>query len=237
MSSSSVHVGCSKSKLNGLGQTDSSLMASVASLDSTIGLRLMPELLGLDAPVPVAVDAGSEGEVTCTDARKLQDSNPSPNIRETNEKPSANYFRDSSSGNNDPLSFLPSGFLERTKGQGFVVSHWAPQVEVLGHRATGGFLTHCGWFSTVESIVHGVAIIAWPLFSEQRMIAAILADGMRVRPKVDDESGVVEKDEVANAVKSLMGENEGREIHERMRVLKDEAAAAIKQDGSSTINP
>ncbi|KAL4336850.1 hypothetical protein AHAS_Ahas12G0051400 [Arachis hypogaea] len=206
MSSSSVHVGCSKSKLNGLGQTDSSLMASVASLDSTIGLRLMPELLGLDAPVPVAVDAGSEGEVT-----------------------------DSSSGNNDPLSFLPSGFLERTKGQGFVVSHWAPQVEVLGHRATGGFLTHCGWFSTVESIVHGVAIIAWPLFSEQRMIAAILADGMRVRPKVDDESGVVEKDEVANAVKSLMGENEGREIHERMRVLKDEAAAAIKQDGSSTV--
>ncbi|XLS87156.1 hypothetical protein HN51_037322 [Arachis hypogaea] len=86
LTSSSVHVGCSKSKLNGLGQTGSSLMASVASLDSTIGLRLMPELLGLDAPVPVAVDAGSEGEVTCADARKLRDSNPSPNIRFTSSR-------------------------------------------------------------------------------------------------------------------------------------------------------
>ncbi|KAL4344654.1 hypothetical protein AHAS_Ahas11G0200000 [Arachis hypogaea] len=64
LTSSSVHVGWSKSKLNGLGQIGSSLMASVASLDSTIGLRFMPELLGLDAPVPVAFDAGSEGEVT-----------------------------------------------------------------------------------------------------------------------------------------------------------------------------
>ncbi|KAL4389667.1 hypothetical protein AHAS_Ahas03G0068000 [Arachis hypogaea] len=40
-------------------------------------------LLGLDAPVPVAIDAGSEGEVTCADARKLRDLNPSPNIRFT----------------------------------------------------------------------------------------------------------------------------------------------------------
>ncbi|MED6207578.1 hypothetical protein PIB30_036983 [Stylosanthes scabra] len=156
-------------------------------------------------------------------------------LREPNEIPSANYFKDSSC--NDPRSFLPCGFLERTKGQGLVVPHWAPQVEVLAHRATGGFLTHCGWFSTVESIVQGVPIIAWPLFSEQRTIAVILGDGMRVaiRAKVDEESGVVGKDEIADAVKSLMVGNEGMEIRERMRVLKDEAAAAIKEDGSSTV--
>ncbi|MED6122300.1 hypothetical protein PIB30_038594 [Stylosanthes scabra] len=156
-------------------------------------------------------------------------------LREPNEIPSANYFRDSSC--DDPLSFLPAGFLERTIGQGLVVPNWAPQVEVLGHRATGGFLTQCGWFSTVESIVHGVPIIAWPLFSEQRTIGVILADGMRVaiRPKADEESGVVGKDEIANAVKSLIVGNEGMEIRERMRVLKDEAAAAIKEDGSSTV--
>ncbi|KAL1354599.1 hypothetical protein HN51_006670 [Arachis hypogaea] len=57
-------------------------------------LRPMPELLGLDAPVPVAVDAGSEGEVTCADARKLRDPNPSPNIRFT----SSRSGKDSSGG-------------------------------------------------------------------------------------------------------------------------------------------
>ncbi|RYR52627.1 hypothetical protein Ahy_A06g027514 [Arachis hypogaea] len=46
----------------------------------------MPELLGLDAPVPVAVDAGSEGKVTCADAQKLRDPNPSLNIRFTNSR-------------------------------------------------------------------------------------------------------------------------------------------------------
>ncbi|RYR35831.1 hypothetical protein HN51_030525 [Arachis hypogaea] len=49
-------------------------------------LRPMPELFGLNVPVPVAVDADSERKVTCTDARKLQDPNPSPSIRFTSSR-------------------------------------------------------------------------------------------------------------------------------------------------------
>ncbi|AET01195.1 putative hydroquinone glucosyltransferase [Medicago truncatula] len=156
-------------------------------------------------------------------------------VREPNDIASAIYF-DVSNSKKDPLSFLPKGFLERTNKQGFLVSNWAPQVEILSHKAIGGFVTHCGWFSTLECVVNGVPIVAWPLFAEQRMNATILADGIKIaiRPTIDNVSGVVEKVEIVNVLKRLIVD-EGIEIRRRMKVLKDAAANAMKVDGSSII--
>ena len=157
-------------------------------------------------------------------------------VREPNDIASAIYF-DVSNTKKDHLSFLPKGFLERTKNQGFLVSNWAPQVEILSHKAIGGFVTHCGWFSTLECVVNGVPIVAWPLFAEQRMNATILADGIKIaiRPNIDNVSVVVERVEIVNVLKRLMVGDEGIEIRGRMKVLKDAAADAMKIDGSSII--
>ncbi|RYR54747.1 hypothetical protein Ahy_A06g030030 isoform B [Arachis hypogaea] len=137
--------------------------------------------------------------------------------------------------NVDPLSFLPRGFLERTKGQGLVLVNWAPQTQILSHSSTGGFLTHCGWNSTLESIVMGVPMITWPLFAEQRMNAVLLTEGLKVglRPKFNS-NGIVERDEIAMVVKGLMVGEETNGIRQRIRELKDAAADALKEDGSST---
>ncbi|CAJ1779880.1 unnamed protein product [Sphenostylis stenocarpa] len=135
----------------------------------------------------------------------------------------------------DPLQFLPHGFLERTKEQGLVVPSWAPQIQVLGHSATGGFLSHCGWNSVLESVVQGVPVIAWPLFAEQSLNAAMLTNDLKVavRPKIN-HSGLAEREEIAKVVRGLMEEKEGKEIRKRMELLKIAAANAIKEDGSST---
>ncbi|KAG4912616.1 hypothetical protein JHK82_053205 [Glycine max] len=137
--------------------------------------------------------------------------------------------------NDDPLKFLPHGFLERTKEQGLVITSWAPQTQILSHTSTGGFVTHCGWNSTVESIVAGVPMITWPLCAEQRMNAALVTEGLRVglRPKFRENDGIVEKEETAKVVKNLLGD-EGKGIRQRIGKLKDAAADALKEHGRST---
>ena len=135
----------------------------------------------------------------------------------------------------DPLNYLPSGFLERTKDQGLVVPSWAPQIEVLNHKSTFGFLSHCGWNSTLESIVNGKPVIAWPLFAEQKMNALLLCDSLKValRPTAN-EKGLAEGKEVAKVIKTLKDSEEGIQIRKRMEELQDAAAEALKEDGSST---
>ncbi|CAJ1948892.1 unnamed protein product [Sphenostylis stenocarpa] len=135
----------------------------------------------------------------------------------------------------DPVQFLPSGFLERTKEQGVFIPSWAPQIEVLRHSSVGGFLTHCGWNSTLESVVHGVPLITWPLFAEQRMNAVVLCEGLKVgvRPRVS-ENGLVEREEIVEVIKYLMEGEEGRQMGKRMKELAVSATNALKEDGSST---
>ncbi|TKY68956.1 Hydroquinone glucosyltransferase [Spatholobus suberectus] len=136
--------------------------------------------------------------------------------------------------NENPLEFFPYGFLERTKEQGLVIPSWAPQIEILSHSSIGGFMSHCGWNSTLESVLQGVPLIAWPLFAEQRMNAVMLSDGLKValRPKVSG-NGMVEKEEVAEVIKSLM-EVEGKKMSKIMKVFKEAAIDALKEDGCST---
>lgn len=145
----------------------------------------------------------------------------------------ANFFNEESQS--DPYNFLPKGFVDRTKGRGLLVPSWAPQAQILSHGSTGGFLSHCGWNSILESVVNGVALVAWPLYAEQRMNAVMVTEDMKVavRPKAN-ERGLVERHEIARVVKVLMEGEEGKKLRYKMKDLKEAAAKALAEDGSST---
>nr|POF23411.1 hydroquinone glucosyltransferase [Quercus suber] len=135
---------------------------------------------------------------------------------------------------NNPLAALSKGFIKRTKEEGLVVPSWAPQAQVLGHNSTGGFLSHCGWNSTLESIMQGIPKIAWPLFAEQRMNAILLTGVLKValRPKAN-EKGLVDQEEIAKVRKGLMVGEEGKKVHNHMKNLKIAAEKALSPNGSS----
>ncbi|XP_037429068.1 hydroquinone glucosyltransferase-like isoform X3 [Triticum dicoccoides] len=135
----------------------------------------------------------------------------------------------------DPLAWLPEGFLERTRGRGLAVPAWAPQVRVLSHPATAIFVSHCGWNSALESAASGVPMVAWPLYAEQRMNAALLEGtlGVALRPRAREDGGVVAREEVAAAVNELMEGESGRAVRRRAEDLQRAAARAWSPDGSS----
>ncbi|KAK9948695.1 hypothetical protein M0R45_004260 [Rubus argutus] len=101
-------------------------------------------------------------------------------VRPPTTKSADSAFFTSGNGDGDHSSYLPEGFLTRTRDVGMVVPLWAPQVDILGHPSVGGFFSHCGWNSTLESVTNGVPMIAWPLYAEQRMNATLLTEELGV---------------------------------------------------------
>ncbi|KAF3448097.1 hypothetical protein FNV43_RR08807 [Rhamnella rubrinervis] len=89
---------------------------------------------------------------------------------------------------------VPEELLEETKTRGYVVG-WAPQEEVLEHPAVGGFLTHGGWNSTMESVVAGVPMICWPRHADQQVNSTYVSEVWKIGLDMKDvsERKVVEK--------------------------------------------
>ncbi|KQK05280.1 anthocyanidin 5,3-O-glucosyltransferase [Brachypodium distachyon] len=131
-------------------------------------------------------------------------------------------------------SVLPDGFLERTSSHGLVVKLWAPQVDVLRHRAIGAFVTHCGWNSVLEALMAGVPMLCWPLYAEQKMNKVLMVEEMKVGVElVGWQQRLVKASELEGKVRLIMDSEEGRELRLRAAAHKEGAAAAWDDGGSS----
>jgi len=138
-------------------------------------------------------------------------------------------------GEADLDALLPEGFLERTKDRGLVIKTWAPQVDVLNHPATGAFVTHCGWNSTLEAVAAGVPMLCWPLAAaEQKMNKVFVTDDMGIGVEMEGyKEGFIKAEEIEAKLRLVLECEEGRKLRERAMELKKEAEEAVQDGGSS----
>ncbi|KAM3383469.1 zeatin O-glucosyltransferase [Capsicum galapagoense] len=128
---------------------------------------------------------------------------------------------------------LPEGFEEKVVGKGMVVN-WAPQLEILRHSSTGGFLSHCGWNSCIESISMGVPLATWPVSYDQPSnaiyVTNVLKIGISVRSWAHREE-LVTATTIEKAVKTLMGSTEGEEMRQWAVELSKKIKSAVSHGG------
>lgn len=129
---------------------------------------------------------------------------------------------------------IPSGFEERTSGRALVVS-WAPQLKVLGHPSTTGFVTHCGWNSVMESVSMGVPMLGCPFFADQAMNNRLLVEVWKVGLEFKRRANLsMERHEVAKKVRMLASRDS--ELSIAAQRWKHVARRAIEHGGSSHNN-
>ncbi|KAJ3695299.1 hypothetical protein LUZ60_000676 [Juncus effusus] len=144
--------------------------------------------------------------------------------------------------------WMPTEFEESMKREkkGLIIRGWAPQVLILNHQAVGGFVTHCGWNSTVEAISAGLPMVTWPLSSDQiyneKLIVEILRIGVAIGAKQMGKSFEAKQFVDATTIKDIIGKVMGGGVEEveamkqRAKELKEKARKALLKDGSSYVD-
>ncbi|XP_060196640.1 UDP-glycosyltransferase 92A1-like [Lycium barbarum] len=142
-----------------------------------------------------------------------------------------------------PEEWLPEGFIQKNQEneqRGLIVLNWAPQVEILIHESTGGFLSNCGWNSVLESLINGVPLIGWPMAADQFFNAKFLEEEVGVcvemaRGTTFDVSygDIIEKIELVMGTESEKGKRLRGKVCEVKEMIKDAARDEDDYKGSS----
>ncbi|XP_059298435.1 7-deoxyloganetic acid glucosyltransferase-like [Lycium ferocissimum] len=120
---------------------------------------------------------------------------------------------------------------EGCQENGYIVS-WAPQKRILAHPAIGGFLTHSGWNSTLESIVEGKPMICWPHNVDQRVNSRLVNKLWQIGLDMKD---CCDRFTIERMIKDLMCTKRD-EFKKSAENLSKLAKLSVGEVGSSTHN-
>jgi UDP:flavonoid glycosyltransferase YjiC (YdhE family) len=130
-------------------------------------------------------------------------------------------------------------FREEFGEKGKIVK-WCSQIEVLSHSSLGCFFTHCGWNSTLESLVSGVPMVAFPQWTDQKTNAKLVEDVWKIGVRLDgkvNEDGIVGREEIRKCLEVVMGSGEkGEEMKKNAKKWKELAREAGKEGGPAEKN-
>jgi len=138
---------------------------------------------------------------------------------------------------------LPEGFVEETKDQGLVIP-WSSQLKVLSHPSVGGFLTHCGWNSILESLWLGIPMLAFPLLTDQCVNRRLIVEEWGVAIDLGENSRIFQnnkallgREEIARTLKKFMDLEETDKLRLNIEPMRKVVKEAVMLDrGSSNKN-
>ncbi|KAL9249730.1 7-deoxyloganetin glucosyltransferase-like protein [Drosera capensis] len=130
----------------------------------------------------------------------------------------------------DYSTTLPTDFLELTKERG-LLAPWCDQESVLRHPAVGGFLSHAGWNSMLESMSCGIPMICWPFFADQQTNTWFSCEKWGIAMEIDSE---VTRHKVEKQVRELMEGEKGKDMRKKAKEWKRLAHEAIAPPAGSS---
>ncbi|KAL5080298.1 hypothetical protein RYX36_008719 [Vicia faba] len=127
---------------------------------------------------------------------------------------------------------LSSEYVNEISDRGLIAG-WCQQEQVLSHPSIGGFLTHCGWNSTTESICAGVPMLCWPFFTDQPANCSYICNTWEIGIEIDTN---VKREEVEKLVIELMVGEKGKKMRQKTTELKKVVEEDTRPGGCSYMN-
>ncbi|KAG6388115.1 hypothetical protein SASPL_153313 [Salvia splendens] len=103
---------------------------------------------------------------------------------------------------------------------------WAPQTRIPVHPNVGGFVSHCGWNSVMESFKFGVPIVAVPMHLDQPINARLVEEIGAWKEVLRDRDGRLNAETVAEVINRVVVED-----GVRAKVDDVKKKLALKGDG------